>query len=217
MRQKKFVASYSKFVNLVVDGTLKAGNTFTQSQLCELLEISISPLREKLVLLEEFGLVKIKPRSGIQIVYPDVKFMRENMQFRILIEMNALALFAETVSSDWIEEMRRNHVKFRKIFEAGGDIENHKFEYIKLDGKFHRDIVDVLENETISNAHELMQDKLRMARRVHGRIHLKQVFIHAIDEHLLVIDALEKREFAETKSALESHFRSSTYRTIIGS
>ncbi|MBK8084216.1 MAG: GntR family transcriptional regulator [Devosia sp.] len=63
-------------------GRLEAGMVVTQNELCDLLGLSLSPLRETLVLLEEFGLVEIKPRTGIRIVYPEVAFIRENYQFR---------------------------------------------------------------------------------------------------------------------------------------
>ena len=39
-------------------------------------------------LLEEFGLVEVKPRAGIRVVYSEVTFIRENYQFRSLIELH---------------------------------------------------------------------------------------------------------------------------------
>src|SRR5882724_11573257 len=63
---------YLRIRQALRDGTLQAGMTVTQSELCDLLKVSLSPLRETLVLLEEFGLVDIKPRAGIAIIYPDV-------------------------------------------------------------------------------------------------------------------------------------------------
>src|ERR1700742_3162347 len=96
---------YRRFREALQSGKLKAGMTVTQNELCELLGLSLSPLRETLVLLEEFGLVDIKPRTGIRIVYPEVAFIRENFQFRIMIETHAVRVFATIVEKDWLDEM----------------------------------------------------------------------------------------------------------------
>ncbi len=56
-------AGFDRFMQALGDGLLKPGVTLTQAQLCSLLDLSISPLRETLVLLEEYGLIEIKPRS----------------------------------------------------------------------------------------------------------------------------------------------------------
>jgi len=48
---------YRLFREALQNGQLKAGMVVTQNELCDLLGLSLSPLRETLVLLEEFGLV----------------------------------------------------------------------------------------------------------------------------------------------------------------
>jgi len=54
---------YRRFRRALEEGTLKAGMNLTQSELCKLLDLSLSPLRETLVLLEAYGLVEIKRNS----------------------------------------------------------------------------------------------------------------------------------------------------------
>src|SRR6478735_97224 len=96
---------YRRFREAMQSGKLQAGMVVTQNELCDLLGLSLSPLRDTLVLLEEFGLVEIKPRTGIRIVYPEIAFIRENFQFRIMIEDYALRSFGNTVTEAWLENM----------------------------------------------------------------------------------------------------------------
>ena len=98
---------YRRFREALQSGKLEAGMVVTQHDLCELLGLSLSPLRETLVLLEEFGLVEIKPRTGIRIVYPEVAFIRENYQFRIMIEVYAL----RSLRGDGHRGMARQHAR----------------------------------------------------------------------------------------------------------
>ena len=82
------------FVKAILSGDITLGGVIRQNELCEILDMSLSPLRELLVLLEELDLIEVKARSGFKIIYPDIDFMRENMQFRVIIETHAI----ETVS-----------------------------------------------------------------------------------------------------------------------
>lgn len=205
---------YRRFRKAMNDGTLEAGMVVTQSELCDLLGLSLSPLRETLVLLEEFGLVEIKPRAGIKIVYPEVAFIRENYQFRIMIEIFALKSFGDTVSDEWLAGMRRNHEECRALLAGGGPFEAAQTPFLELDGRMHREIVASLGNRAILDTHERLQENIRMAQRVHRRPGFRGYLVDTVDEHMRVIAALEQRDIPGAIAAMEAHFRASTHRTF---
>jgi DNA-binding GntR family transcriptional regulator len=205
---------YRRFRKAMNDGTLEAGMVVTQSELCELLGLSLSPLRETLVLLEEFGLVEIKPRAGIKIVYPEVAFIRENYQFRIMIEIFALKSFGDTVSDAWLADMRSNHEKCRISLTDGSPFEAAHIPFLELDGRMHREIVASLGNRAILDTHERLQENIRMAQRVHRRPGFRGYLVDTVDEHMRVIAALEQRDVAGAIAAMEAHFQGSTHRTF---
>ncbi|CAN7603157.1 hypothetical protein ASC89_14365 [Devosia sp. Root413D1] len=205
---------YRRFRKAMNDGTLEAGMVVTQSELCELLGLSLSPLRETLVLLEEFGLVEIKPRAGIKIVYPEVAFIRENYQFRIMIEIFALKSFGDTVSDAWLAGMRLNHEKCRISLTDGSPFEAAQTPFLELDGRMHREIVASLGNRAILDTHERLQENIRMAQRVHRRPGFRGYLVDTVDEHMRVITALEQRDVAGAIAAMEAHFQGSTHRTF---
>jgi len=205
---------YRRFREAMQSGKLQAGMVVTQNELCDLLGLSLSPLRDTLVLLEEFGLVEIKPRTGIRIVYPEIAFIRENFQFRIMIEVHALRAFGEAVTDEWLANMRARHEECRTELEANGSFDTVNARIATLDRQFHRDIVDALDNRAILETHHRLQENLSMARRVHQRSIYRAQLIDTIEEHLRVITRLEQRDVAGAVSALEAHFRASTHRTL---
>ena len=160
---------YRRFREALQSGKLEAGMVVTQHDLCELLGLSLSPLRETLVLLEEFGLVEIKPRTGIRIVYPEVAFIRENYQFRIMIEIYALRSFGDTVTEEWLANMRESHEACRRNLTDGGVFEEAQLRFLALDNRMHREIVEALDNRSILDTHQRLQDNIRMAQQVHRR------------------------------------------------
>lgn len=205
---------YRRFRAAMQEGKLQPGMVATQNELCELLGLSLSPLRETLVLLEEFGLVEIKPRTGIRIIYPEVAFIRENYQFRIMIEIYALRSFGDSVTEEWLANMRQSHEDCRHTLADGGSLQDAQSRFLALDNRMHREIVEALGNRAILQTHERLQENIRMAQQVHHRSGFRGALLQTIDEHLKVIDRLERRDVEGAVAALEAHFRASTHRTF---
>ncbi len=206
-------SGYERFRKAIHDGTLIAGMTVTQNELCKILGLSLTPLRETLVLLEEHGLVETKPRSGIQIVYPEVEFIRENFQFRKIIELPAVRAFADSVTAEWIGTMRKRHEDLAGIV-SGGSLEEGVAGIEILDRDFHYDIVRALGNRSITLAHRNQFENIFMARRVHQRPTVRKHILETLDEHMEVIAALEKGDSDLADEALERHFRGATHRVF---
>ena len=202
------------FREAIERGDLRPGMVLTQNDLCRVLGMSLTPLRETLVLLQAYGLVEIKPRTGIRIVFPDVTFIRENFQFRILIEVGALRVFAQTDLSDWLAEMIEAHERSMKELSDGSRNDGTIARFVETDHKFHADIVGVLDNRAISATHRRLQANIRMVRLTHKRTQLRQELLDAVAEHRAVLSALAAGDHERAVAALEAHFRASTHRTF---
>lgn len=205
---------YVRFRAALRDGVLQPGMIVTQNELCDLLGLSLSPLRETLVLLEEYGLVEIKPRTGIQIVYPEVAFIRENYQFRIMIEVFALRSFGDQVTEDWLANMRESHEEARASLNGSSPFEEAQLRFTRLDMRFHREIVEALGNRAVLATHDRLQENIRMAQQVHRRPGFRSALLDTVNEHLAVIGRLEAKDVDGAVAAIEAHFRASTHRTF---
>jgi DNA-binding GntR family transcriptional regulator len=205
---------YRRFREALQQGRLQPGMMLTQNELCDLLGLSMSPLRETLVLLEEYGLVEIKPRTGIRIVFPEVAFIRENFQFRIMIEVHALKAFGDMVTDAWLSTMRLRHEECRAALEDLAGFDELQGRLKTLDTKMHRDFVEALDNRAILETHSRLQDNLGMARRAHQRSVYRAQLIDTINEHMAVLTCLENHDLPGAVAALEAHFRASTHRTF---
>lgn len=204
------------FVQSILNENIKVGAVMRQAELCEVLGISLSPLRDLLVLLEELELIEVKPRSGFKVIYPDIDFMRENMQFRIILEKHAIEAFVEIVTTDWIKEQISIHEKAIKDLEDTDDPTTLNENILELDRQFHRTIVGSLENRAITKAHEYTQTKLQIARQVHRRVPPKKTNMIAMRDHLNILAALETQELARVHTALDEHFNTSIRNTLVG-
>jgi len=205
---------YRRFRDALDSGALEPGTTLTQNDLCRILGLSLTPLRETLVLLQSHGLVDVRARTGIHIVYPDLAFIRENFQFRIMIEINALRIFAQTDIADWVMQMTTAHDRSTHELSEAGNIDAAIARFIATDRKFHADIVAVLNNRAISATHRRLQENIGMARLTHKRTPFRQQLLDTVDEHRRVLNALAAGKADLAILALDAHFRDSTHRTF---
>tara|TARA_B100000929_G_scaffold94180_1_gene73874 strand:- start:4670 stop:5323 length:654 start_codon:yes stop_codon:yes gene_type:complete len=210
------VQDLENFVQAILSEKIMVGDVIKQSELCDILGISLSPLRELLVLLEELNLVQVKPRSGYKIIYPDVDFMRENMQFRIMIEKNAVESFLNEVTDSWIENQIEIHKEALSTLQNTDDLEAHNSKIIEIDQAFHREIVKALKNKAISKAHEYAQIKLRIARRVHRRFPPVKTNKNALEQHINILEIIKSRDASSVISSLDAHFALSIHNTLVG-
>lgn len=206
----------NRFVDAILSEKIKVGQVIRQTELCDLLGTSMSPLRELLVLLEELELVQVKPRAGFKIIYPDIEFMQENLQFRILIENHAIGVFVDVVSDAWIAAQIEKHQEALHLLETSQDSSEHNDFIVDFDRAFHRTIVASLNNKAMAKAHEYCQTKLRIARQVHRRVPPKKINMNAMKDHLDILEVLKTRNSAAVRQKLDVHFAGSIRNTLVG-
>ena len=215
MGDDSHTTGYRRFRQAMQEGRLQPGMVVTQNELCAILGISLTPLRETLVLLEEFGLVEVKRRAGIQIVYPEVAFIRENYQFRSVIELHAIRAFLPRAGRDWLTEMRTRHQELRGVASSDIAAPDLNSAFMKLDSDMHVSFVEALENRAISAAYARIMDNINLARQVHDRTALRTRVLDSLGEHLTILDSIEKGDAESAVANLELHFRASAYRTVV--
>ena len=111
-----------------------------------------------------------------------------------LIETHALRAFGETVTEEWLANIRARHEESRKELLGAVPFEEAQRNMYLIDRKLHRDIVEALDNRAIIETHARLQDNLTLAKRVHQRSVFKGQLLDTIDEHLRIITALEQRD-----------------------
>lgn len=211
--EKKRDQAMELFRERLLDGTLRAGSTLTQQQLSKALGISLTPLRELLVLLEDYNLVEVRQRSGITITYPDIGFIRDNLQFRAILEMSAIRSFVASVDQAWVDEQIRIHRTLQETLVSGNGVVSPDFS-AQTDRNFHLDIIKSMKNKALEKTYQRIVDNVALAQLVHRRNYSVAQICETIEEHLAVIDKIAARDSEGAATALQTHFRASTHRII---
>jgi DNA-binding GntR family transcriptional regulator len=182
----------------IVRGELAPGRRLSEPELCEMLGISRTPLREALKLLANEGLVTLR-RNRSAIVAPlDPAALRCLFEAESCIESFAAGLAAERLTAAELKRLRTLQERMEKS-QLRGDLDG----YFYVNQQIHRLIVAGAKNPALCEAHDVLLGRLARARymalAVQGR------WEESILEHRRILSALESRDPEQSRDLFAHH------------
>ncbi|MDE1991020.1 MAG: GntR family transcriptional regulator [Rhizobiaceae bacterium] len=204
--------AYESFTRHLLARDVRPGQFVSQRRLVELTGLSLGAIRELIPRLEAEGLIKTVPQRGLQIAHIDLNLIREAFQLRLFLEKEAVALFTQSTSDDVIAGLLKQHRDIVQAIQSGNDsheLENHAQ---AVDWGMHDAFIDALGNTIISNAYRVNSIKMRLISqerfRIDGRVG------PVMEEHLKVLEAIERRSAADAVTALAAHINHARDRAL---
>src|SRR6202789_1780101 len=128
----------------IVEGNIPGGGRVPERQLCEMLGISRTPLREALKVLASEGLVELLPNRGARVRQLSVHDLSE--LFDIMGGLEALAgrLACENISDTEIAEIERLHYEMYGFY-----LHRDMHGYFRVNQMIHQRIVEAARNAVL--------------------------------------------------------------------
>jgi DNA-binding GntR family transcriptional regulator len=205
---------YLAFVDALLDGRLKLGQTLRQEELGDVLGMSLSPMRETTTLLEAEGLITVRKRIGITIFYPDVKFVGNTFQFRGILEREGLTKFARSMPPGWASKARDDHEAIIDYVRRVNDQSVYREPVKLLERAFHGSFIAAFENHQINMIYQRLAQKMFLIRLINMEAVGPVNTVQSMREHLAIIDALEQRDADGAIAALDKHLQGVLHRVL---
>lgn len=208
--------AYVRFKEALFSGRIKPGDFLSQREICALLDVPLGPLREALKSLENEGIATLLPKRGIRVIQINQQDFGKAIEARKLIEGEAAARFASEAPMDQIRDIERQTLEFQKQFSAAKEHTDALFkEKNRVDFLLHDSIIAFLDNSILTHAFQLATEHVRIFRL---NIAANQRFFElpAIEEHLVILEAMKARDADGSRKALEAHL-SGTFRRAMPS
>lgn len=203
--------AYERFKTQLFKRNLVPGQFVSQGELCELLDVPLGPTREALKRLEAESLVRLIPQRGIQITDIGVTLIREAFEFRTILEVAAVRRFVGSADDAAIDKLARDTRAMRERMKAG-EVDTKLLDAaLQVDWGMHNQIVQSVGNRILMSAHEQNFDKIRMIR-LHARS--PRYLPLAMEEHVAVIEAMQRRDADAAAAALEHHLACAQRRAL---
>ncbi len=193
----------------IMSGDLSPGQRLTIDDIAKRLQVSSMPVRDAVRRLDRLGFLKVAPRRGVYVEDFDQTRFQDTMEVRIALECLAVELATARIPTDKILEARATYQRGGDYYARTGDLSL----LADCDDLLHDLIISHSENPLLINIIKELQDLISWAHHIVAK-HRPDAQIHALPEHLEILDALLERDTVATKLALRDHLFNTMGRTL---
>jgi DNA-binding GntR family transcriptional regulator len=198
--------------NAILDGSLKPGEPIYEKVLAEQLSISRSPIREALITLENEGLVVSRPNKAVTVRKPSAEEVKEIYTIRAALEGIAARWAAEKATLAAVSALRANAEALNQhtiAIEDGGNLDA-----VAPGIAFHLAIAEVAGSEELNTVLQNFCNKIQLVMRAGLATMTRRRAVEIHEEHLAIIDAIEKRDSQRAESLASAHVRGALDRIV---
>jgi len=183
---------------MLVEGAIAPGAKLNERELCEVLEVSRTPLREAIKMLAAEGLVELVPNRGAIALQLDEAAIRHTFEVMGGLEALSGELAAQRITDDELAEIRALHFEMLAAYTR-----RDLSAYYRLNSRIHRAINAAAKNPVLCDTYDRVNARLQALRfrsNQHG-----EKWKDAVEEHEKMIDALTRRDGAALRCVLATH------------
>lgn len=202
--------AYERLKEAIIAQKYRPGDIVGISEVARDLGVSRTPVKEALGLLERDFLVTLLDGRGAVIRPLSIEEILHLNQVREIMDGLAARLAANLMSNEMIADLQS---KFRSLLQNGDipDINRH----IQLSDELHRAITEVCGNHFVQALWANLNIAFMRLKRRGWEVWLnsaekKEIALRRLNEHLEILDALEKRDPQRAEEAARFHIRNAT-------
>ncbi len=186
----------------IVEGNIPGGGRVPERQLCEMLGISRTPLREALKVLASEGLVELLPNRGARVRQLSEHDLGELFEVMGGLEGLAGRLACENITDVEIAEIERLHYEMYGFY-----LHRDMHGYFRVNQLIHQKIVEASRNAVLLGTYASFAGRVRRVRYSANFARQRERWGEAMREHEAILDALRRRAGSELSDILFEHLR----------
>lgn len=181
----------------IVERRLMPGTKLVEQQIADIFKVSRTLVRQALNQLSRDRLITLEPARGAFVAQPSVEEARQVFEVRHLLEGAMLKQLCARITDRQVAELRR-HLKAEREAIARTDVPGRT----RLLADFHVLLARMLGNEVLA---QLLTDLLSRSSLISLMYQSSHSAEHSQEEHVAIVDALERRDARAALRLLESH------------
>lgn len=201
MKQNKKDAVFQYLRERIINGLLVPGSPINPEELAEELEVSKTPVREALHLLESERLVKNIPGRGSIVSPISSKDISDIFEVREIIECGT-ARRASFLHDKFSLIKKREEINNLCLQEFDKTEEKNQVRFWR---DIHLIIVVSLENQKLLEFYLELSEQISRIRAVTGREFTRRRFDELISEHLNILDAIIEGDPEKAEEMVKVH------------
>ena len=181
----------------IVERRLMPGTKLAEAQIGEIFKVSRTVVRQALNRLSRDHLVTLEPARGAFVAQPSVEEAHQVFEVRSMVEAAMIKALCAAISDAQVTQLRR-HLQQEQAAVARTDVAGRT----RLLADFHVLLARMLGNEVLA---QLLADLLARCSLVALMYQSSHSAEHSQDEHVAIVDALERRDARAAVRLMQSH------------
>lgn len=192
---------YAQLRTSILEGRLQPGAPLKERDLCAVLEVSRTPVREALRRLSAEGLAEARPRRSSVVASFAADEIAEIFELGVMLESYLAGLAAQKATATDINDLATLVDDMRALL--GKPIDELRATFQRLDQRFHQRLGEIANSPRIS---ETLRQTVSFGV-------LSQIFKNydilnysrSVDQHVTVLDAIRRGEVRMASNAMRRH------------
>ena len=196
--------AYARLIELLRSGELRSSQFVSMPELVEVLDLPLAATREAVKRADARGLVDILPKRGVLVMGAGPETTRDCLDLRALLDSEGARRLVRTGAELDLEALRATHLALIEDAERAmtADLPRRA---IVTDLSLHDALGACLGNPLARDAYNVNRDRIAVIQNT--RPFLPDRIVPAMREHLVIIEALARRDAEAAVSAIELHYR----------
>jgi len=190
----------------ILQGHFESGEKLDQDLIAEEFEVSRTPVREALRVLESEGFVEVRPHRGAFIAQVSRQDVREIYEVRKLLEAEIVRQATPLLPESVLDELERSLDRNQAQIDSGDMVGN-----IESDAYFHSTIGAFVENELIKEILDALNNRILRIRRL-AQLQPGLHLVESLNEHRVILRAMRRRDAEAAAEATMIHLENSSLR-----
>ena len=191
----------------IIRGELPPGDRLMEEKLAKNLEVSRTPVREAIRMLELEGLVVMLPRKGAEVARITVTDLQEALEVRMAIEDLSVRLASMRID----DEGKKRLIQAKEAFDAAL-LKKDVVKIVEKDERFHDVIFEATKNRRLINlAHSLREQVYRYRYE-----YVKDFSSHdkLSREHARITEAILAGDVVKAQQSMRGHINDQLQRIM---
>jgi len=181
----------------IVERRLMPGTKLAEQQIADIFDVSRTLVRQALNQLSRDHLVTLEPARGAFVAQPSIEEARQVFEVRKMIEAAMVKQLCAVITNAQIAELR-THLKTELDAVRRTDVSGRT----RLLADFHVVLARMAGNDVLA---ELLTDLLSRCSLIALMYQSSHSAEHSQEEHVAIVDALERRDARAAVRLLEGH------------
>jgi DNA-binding GntR family transcriptional regulator len=184
----------------IVERRLMPGTKLAEQKIADIFKVSRTLVRQALNQLSRDRLVTLEPARGAFVAMPSVDEARQVFEVRGMVEAALVRLLAARITDAQVAQLRA-HLAAEREAIARTDVSGRT----RLLADFHVILARLLGNEVLA---QLLGDLLSRSSLISLMYQSAHSAEHSQDEHVQIVDALERRDARAAVRLMAQHITS---------